>query len=243
MMRRWVRRFDGLGRSVRLGGFDDPKHSSGDGRPFAAIRSSHPSGLDLALLAWPAGLSPGRACRPLVLDHRGIGKTKYDQARRPAPDHRSSVPRRLLRVHQRPRIRQLGRCDRPRNLRSPMCSAMQKRSRKQIRNWREKFAGRPSRPCGGSDHDDRQCESNGFKHRLHFQSPHVGHLDVQQDATVGKTGRRPQKGVGRRIRDGDKSHRSQEQLQRAPHCRIIVNHMNGPFSRHRALCHAELLGA
>jgi len=51
------------------------------------------------------------------------------------------------------------------------------------------------------------------------------------------------KGVGRGIRDGDESHRSQEQLQRAPHRRIIVDHMNGPFSRHRALYHAELLGA
>ena len=44
---------------LRFGGFHEPKDSSGDGRPLAAIRSSRPSGLDLLLLAWPADLPPG----------------------------------------------------------------------------------------------------------------------------------------------------------------------------------------
>jgi hypothetical protein len=66
------------GPPLRFGGFREPKDSSGGGRRFAAIRSSRPSRLDLSLLASPADLSPGRTCRPLVLDHRGIGKTKHD---------------------------------------------------------------------------------------------------------------------------------------------------------------------
>ena len=100
MMRRWAGVSMGFGRSVQLGGFDDTKYSSGDGRPRAAIRRPHAPDFDPLLLARARSLLPGRACRSLVLDHHRNGKTKRDQARWPAPDRRSSAPRQLLRLHQ-----------------------------------------------------------------------------------------------------------------------------------------------
>ena len=43
--------------------------------------------------------------------------------------------------------------------------------------------------------------------------------------------------------NGGESHRSQKSLERETHRSVVVDHMNGLFSRHRALCQGEPLGA
>ena len=88
------------------GGFHEKRHSSpSDGVRWAAtIRSSQDAGRNNSILPRPGNLQSRRARRSLVLDHRGIGQTKRDKARRTAPNCRSPAARRLLRIHERRRI-------------------------------------------------------------------------------------------------------------------------------------------